>query len=70
MKTKPEVGDVVVISEAPDATLYTVDGIKGYGARLSYETAHGTASVWWIDISLLSYPSCKQLNQGEHCAHI
>ena len=60
MKTLPKVGELVVVNDLPDATLYRVvetDGKFGVGLIDStIEDKVPNQAVQWIDVGVIKYP--------------
>lgn len=60
MKTLPKCGELVVVNDLPDATLYRVvatDGKFGVGLIDStIEKQFPNQATQWIDVSLVKYP--------------
>lgn len=63
-KFKPEVGQLVVVSHALDATLYRVKAIEGFriGVIDAGLAVTGQATQWH-DVTLFKQPSIGQIKQ-------
>ena len=61
-KSQIQVGMKVVVTDAPDATVYQVDCVEGFEAHLIYNTRMGAVSAGWVDVSSIY----KEVKQTEH----
>ena len=70
MKKLPKVGEIVVVNDLPDATLYRVvetDGKFGVGLIDStIEKQVPNQAVQWIDVGVVKYPKAhEEINEIE-----
>ena len=61
-KSQIQVGMNVVVTDAPDATVYEIDCVEGFEAHLIYNTRMGAVSAGWVDVSRIY----KEVKQTEH----
>jgi len=69
MKTLPKVGEIVVVNDLSDATMWRVVELQGkFGVGLidsGIENCVPEQKVQWMDKSYLSYPTKKQQRYQE-----
>ena len=55
----------IVLSDSPNATIYTVCEIEGHSVNLTYSLLNGkTADGGWVDVSLLRLPDIYQMSNN------
>lgn len=54
------VDDLVVVNDIEDTIVYTVDELKGFMAKLSYESGYNRVNGGYLDVSMLRKPTRKQ----------
>ena len=59
-KKQVKVGMKVVVNDLPDATIYNIEELDGFVARLSYMVGDKKVSGGCIDISCLQKPKANQ----------
>ena len=65
MKNLPKIGELVVVNNLSDATLYRVVETQGkFGVGLIDSTYTGKQSTQWIDICYLQQPTKQQLSNA------
>lgn len=62
-KFKPQVGQLIVVSHALDATMYRVKAIEGFNVGVVDTGIEDIGATQWHDIGIFMSPSIGQIKQ-------